>query len=110
MTDQTFPTLPQTEPVPAAEGSIDLRTRSRLKLRFGLAFVTAVTAVLVLGVGALYAYDQQFRGRVLPGVHVGSVDLSGLSPDEAAARIHQAYDYLGQGLAILVAGDQKAAL
>ena len=110
MTDQTFPTLPQTEPVPAAEGSIDVPSGSRLKIRFVFAFVTTVTAALVIGVGALYAYDQQFRGRVLPGVHVGSVDLSGLSPDEAAARIHQAYDYLGQGLAVLVAGDQKVSI
>ena len=35
------------------------------------------------GVGALYAYDQQYVGRVLPGVRVGAVDLSGL--DAAAA-------------------------
>jgi vancomycin resistance protein YoaR len=109
MTDQTFPTVPQTEPVPTAEGSIAVRAGGR-RIRFGLAFVTAVTAALVLGVGALYAYDQQFSGRILPGVHVGSVDLSGLSPDEAAARIHQAYDYLGDGQAVLVAGDQRVSI
>jgi vancomycin resistance protein YoaR len=110
MTDQTISTLPQTEPVPTTDGTVVVHAPGRSRLRFGLAFVTAVTAALVIGVGALYAYDLQFRGRVLPGVHVGSVDLSGLSPDEAAARLHQAYDYLGDGQAVLVAGDQRVSI
>ena len=40
---------------------------------------------LAVGVGALYAYDSQYTGRVLPGVSVGGVDLSGLAPAAAAA-------------------------
>ena len=40
----------------------------------------------LIGAGALYAYDQQYVGRVLPGVRVGSVDLSGLDARRRAAR------------------------
>src|SRR4029078_11994731 len=69
----------------------------RLRTRFIFHFLLRLTAVLAIGVGALYAYDQQYQGRILPGVHVGAVNLSGLTPDEAAARLHAAHDQQGDG-------------
>ena len=51
--------------------------RPSARLRFGVAFLIGLIATLGLGAGALYAYDQQYTGRVLPGVTVGGVDLSG---------------------------------
>ena len=82
----------------------------RLWPPFAVAFVLGLIAVLGIGVGALYAYDQQYQGRILPGVRVGSIDLSGLTADEAAARLHATYDGLASGTAILVAGDEELAL
>jgi vancomycin resistance protein YoaR len=76
----------------------------RLRTRFIFAFLLGLTAVLAIGVGALYAYDQQYQGRILPGVRVGAVNLSGLTPDEAAARLHTAYDALGDGEIVVSAG------
>ena len=76
----------------------------RLRTRFIFAFLLGLTAVLAIGVGALYAYDQQYQGRILPGVHVGAVNLSGLTPDEAAARLHTAYDALADGEIVVSAG------
>jgi vancomycin resistance protein YoaR len=76
----------------------------RLRTRFVFAFLLGLTAVLAIGVGALYAYDQQYQGRILPGVHIGAVNLSGLTPDEAAARLHAAYDALGDGEIVVSAG------
>jgi hypothetical protein len=42
-----------------------------MRVRFALGFVVGVVLALLLGVGALYAYDQQYSGRVLPGVRSG---------------------------------------
>ncbi|HEX5149758.1 MAG TPA: VanW family protein, partial [Candidatus Limnocylindrales bacterium] len=70
-------------------------------LRFGLAFAVGLVAVLLIGVGALYAYDQQYVGRVLPGVRVGSVDLSGLTPEVARAQLQDAYGSLSEGRIVL---------
>ena len=71
--------------------------RPSARLSFGVAFALGLVAALLLGVGALYAYDRQFTGRILPGVHVGSVDLSGLTADEARAALQQGYGSLSDG-------------
>jgi vancomycin resistance protein YoaR len=97
MTTALEPTTPLDVTVPAA-------TR-RLWRRFLLAFVLGLIAVLAIGVGALYAYDQQYQGRILPGVRVGSTDLGGLSREEAQARIASAYGWLGTGQITLTGPD-----
>ena len=47
--------------------------RPSARTRFGIAFLVGLVAALLLGAGALYAYDQQYAGRILPGVSIGSV-------------------------------------
>ena len=42
-----------------------------------MAFFAGLIAATALGAGALYAYDQQYTGRIVPGVRIGNVDLSG---------------------------------
>src|SRR5918995_2219337 len=71
--------------------------RASPRLRFAVAFIVGLLVATVAGVGALYAYDQQYIGRVLPGVRVGPVDLSGLAPAVAADRLREAYGSLGEG-------------
>jgi vancomycin resistance protein YoaR len=90
---------------------VDARPRGRRLLpRFLVAFLLGLLAVLAVGVGALYAYDQRYQDRVLPGVHVGAIDLSGLTAGEAAARLHETYDALATGTIVLVAGDREIRL
>ncbi|HVA87556.1 MAG TPA: VanW family protein, partial [Candidatus Saccharimonadales bacterium] len=62
--------------------------------------------VLVAGIAlaALYAYDQHYIHKVLPGVHVGSVDLSGLDETAAQARLNAAYGWIGQGAISVTVG------
>ncbi len=67
------------------------------RVRFAVAFLIGLLLATVAGAGALYAYDQQYIGRVLPGVRVGAVDLSGLEPAVAAERLRDAYASLGEG-------------
>ncbi len=73
-------------------------------LRFGVAFLVGILVAMLIGTGAIYAYDRQYEGRVLPGVHVGDVDLSGLDRDEAIAALESAYAPLGEGVAVIEAG------
>jgi vancomycin resistance protein YoaR len=84
---------------------LSIRSRSRRLLpKFLVAFVLGLLAVLMVGVGVLYAYEQRYQDRILPGVHVGATDLSGLTASEASARLHASYDKLGAGTIVLVAG------
>jgi vancomycin resistance protein YoaR len=77
------------------------------RFRFGVAFLVGVILATVVGVGALYAFDQQYLGRVLPGVRLGNLDLSGLDEAAAAERIAAEYASLGQG-EVVVSGPDGA--
>jgi vancomycin resistance protein YoaR len=78
--------------------------------RFLVAFLISLVAGLVIGAGALYAFDRHYTGRVLPGVAVGGVPLSGLTPAEAAARLEDAYGRFGEGRAVLRGGGFEMAI
>jgi vancomycin resistance protein YoaR len=83
---------PDTVLIPAPEAP-----RSSMRMRFGVAFLVGLLISMALGIGALYAYDRQYEGRILPGVSIGGIDMSGFDPVTASAAIHQAYDHLGEG-------------
>lgn len=84
--------------------------RRRAALRFALAFAFGLLAVLALAAGALAAYESSNDGHITPGVHVGSVDVSGLAPAAAAARLRDAYGGLAVGQITLVAGGNERTL
>jgi vancomycin resistance protein YoaR len=71
--------------------------RPSVRVRFTVAFLVGLIAATAIGVGALYAYDAQYAGRILPGVSIGAVDLSGQDPAAAAAALRATYQYLGEG-------------
>jgi vancomycin resistance protein YoaR len=73
------------------------RRRRSLALRFTVAFVLGLLLAVGLGAGALYAWGQQYQGLVLPGVRIGSTELGGLTPEQAAAAIDRAYAGLASG-------------
>ena len=107
MTDTETPPSDQPtpeEPIEVAGEPFDPPDVSRRRsagISFGIAFVVGLVAALLLGVGALYAYDRHFTGRVLPGVHVGTVDLSGMTADEARSALEEAYASLSVGRLVL---------
>src|SRR5262245_59878601 len=80
------------------------RPRHRAKSRFVVAFLVALLVGLAAGAGALYAYDREYTGRVLPGVSVGGIALAGLTPEQAKQRLTAEYAYFGQGQAVIVGG------
>jgi vancomycin resistance protein YoaR len=70
------------------------------RFRFGrvfIAFLLGVLLVAALAVAGVLAYEQAYAGKVAAGVSVGSTDLSGLTRDEAAARLEASYASVGQG-------------
>lgn len=95
------PADPVLDALPTGAGG---QGRSRRPLaRFLIAFTFGSLAVLAASAGALAAYESSNSGRILPGVHAGSVDLSGLTPAAAAARLRDAYSSFGDGRLVLSA-------
>ena len=71
------------------------------RLRFLIAFIIGLLLATIVGAGAMYAYDQQYINRVLPGVRIGTVDLSGLDEAAAAEALQAAYGSFGEGEILL---------
>ena len=84
--------------------------RPSARLRFAVAFLIGLVLTFGLGAGALYAYDAQYVGRILPGVRVGGVDLSGLTPDAARAKLRAAYAGLADGRIALASPDATTVI
>lgn len=74
-----------------------LSGRSGLVARFVIAFGIAGVAMLFVLVAVAMGVSNNNADRILSGVHVGGVDLSGETRDEAVAKLQAAYAYLGQG-------------
>jgi vancomycin resistance protein YoaR len=78
---------------------------SRLAAKFAIAFLVGILLVVGVGSAGLYAYGEQYEGRVLPGVTVEGTDLSGLTPDQATEAIEAAYAGYGSGTITLTGPD-----
>jgi lipoprotein-anchoring transpeptidase ErfK/SrfK len=53
--------------------------------------IAAVLGILLLaGAGAVYAYDRAHAEQIGEGVRIGGVDVSGLSPEQARAKLRRA--------------------
>jgi L,D-transpeptidase catalytic domain/Putative peptidoglycan binding domain len=80
--------------------------RSRWPLIVGL-----LSGVLVVALGgaayAAYRYDRSMEGRILPGIRVVGVDLSGLTRDEAIATVRAHTDPdLDREISVRVGGER----
>ena len=64
-------------------------------------FVLGFVLTLAVAGGALVAYDASFEGRVLAGVGVGGVNLSGLDYDQASATLASAYGHYADGRVVI---------
>ena len=71
--------------------------RDRYHVGFRVAFVVGAAAGLVLLAAIAVVLSFAYDDRVLPGVHVGSVDLSGMTREEAMASLQSRYAYLSEG-------------
>jgi len=101
----TAPILPLAAAVTDGEPPAPPRRGRSLAFRFGVSFILGVLLAFGVGVGALYAWGQQYDGRVLPGVRVGSTELGGLTREQAEAKIADAYGWFGTGQITLTGPD-----
>ncbi len=99
------PVLPLTTATSGDESPAPARRRRSLAFRFGVSFVLGVLLALGIGGGVMYAWGQQYEGRILPGVRLGTTELGGLTRDEAEATIANAYGSLGTGQITLTGPD-----
>jgi hypothetical protein len=81
-----------------------------LRGRFAAAFAFGLLAVLAIAAGAMAAFERSYEGRVLPGIHVGSVDLTGLTTAQASERLLAEYRELAEGELVLITVDQTASI
>jgi vancomycin resistance protein YoaR len=83
------------------------RNGARIWRRLFIAFLVGLVLSLAGAATALFAWDVGYEGRVLPGVRVGSTDLSGLDRASAGAALEQAYAEYGRGKVVIhtIAGD-----
>ena len=73
-------------------------SQRRRLVGFVLAFTVGSAAVLALLAVAAIGLSNTYRDRIQPGVHAGSVDLAGLTRDQAMAKLQSGYANLGTGL------------
>ena len=99
------PVLPFAAVVTDGEPLARPRRRRSLAFRFGVSAVLGFVLAVGIGTGVMYAWSQQHDGRVLPGVRVGSTELGGLTREQAATAIANAYRSLATGQIALTRPD-----
>ena len=75
--------------------------RRRLWPRLLGGFFVGLLLTAGIATAGLFAYDAQHDGRVLTGVDVGGVDLSGMDRAQASAALEAAYASYGQGSVVV---------
>ncbi len=84
--------------VPEAEV---VATPSRLWPRVALGFLLGLGLCLGVAAAALFAWDAGYEGRILPGVRVDGVDLSGMDRDQAMATLSASFAGFTDGQIVL---------
>lgn len=62
-----------------------------------IALAAGTALFLVLLVGSMVAFDMANAGKILPGVSLAGIDLSGLTPEEASSLVTQQISFPTQG-------------
>jgi vancomycin resistance protein YoaR len=84
--------------------------RRRAWLRFGVAFLVGLVAAMAIGAGGLYAFGAHYTDRIVPGVRVGGIDVSGLTPGEAKTTLNAAFASFGNGRAVVSSADREVTI
>jgi vancomycin resistance protein YoaR len=88
------------------------RHHSRVKTAFGLllTFGIGALACLAVFVAVVLGVANAYSNTAAPGVHIGSLEASGLTRAELVARIQSDYSYVGQGTITVTTPTGKVTL
>jgi vancomycin resistance protein YoaR len=78
-------------------------TLEQIAVAMALGFFLFLIAIIAL----YFAFQLWYGGRIFPGVTVNGVDVGGLAPSAAAARITQQFTFPQSGKILLQDGDQN---
>ena len=78
--------------------------------RMGFTFGVTLLAIAIFGAAFAVGYARVNEGRILPGVDVGGVSLSGLDRASAAARLRDSLPDLSQGQLVIAIGDSSKSV
>ncbi|MFZ5885651.1 MAG: VanW family protein, partial [Chloroflexota bacterium] len=70
------------------------------------ALVSGVTLFFVAVIAWVVGYQLLYAGRIFPGVSVAGVDLSGMTPSDAAVKLHQTLSYPVSGKILFRDGEK----
>src|SRR5512141_3060700 len=70
------------------------------------AFVSGMTLFLGVIIAWTLGYQLLYAGRIFPGVSVAGVDLSGLTPSDAAVKLNQTLSYPITGKVLFKDGEK----
>ena len=87
------------QPVEPAEAPV--RSKPRLLPRLVFGFLLGLVLVGGAAAAGLYAWDQGYEGRILPGVSAAGLDLTGLDRSQATAALDKAYDAVTTGRVVV---------
>jgi vancomycin resistance protein YoaR len=73
--------------------------------QLAVAVIAGVSLFFVLVVVWVLGYQLVYAGRIFPGVSVAGVDLSGLTPNDAAVKLNETLSYPMQGKVLLRYGE-----
>ena len=76
-------------------------SRPRIWLRLAIGFVLGLVLVGGAAAAGLYAWDQSYEARVLPGVTAAGVSLAGMDRAQATAALDQAYASVTSGRLVI---------
>src|SRR5512134_4118010 len=69
-------------------------------------FVAGMTLFLAVVIFWTLGYQLVYAGRIFPGVSVAGVDLSGMSPSDAAVKLNQALSFSTTGKVLFRDGEK----
>lgn len=78
--------------------------------RMGFSFGVTLLAVVLFGAAFAVGYARVNEGRIMPGVDVAGVSLSGLDRDAAAAKLTEALPDLGAGNLVIDIGSSSQSV
>ncbi|KAF0107875.1 MAG: hypothetical protein FD146_1506 [Anaerolineaceae bacterium] len=86
--------------------TLPLRSRQNILPQIAAALLGGIVLFLLAVATLTVSYQLAYSGRILPGVHMAGVDLSGLPPEDAAAALSERLTYPYSGRIVFRDGEQ----